>query len=178
GALCLHDLVRARARRSPNAPALLAPGRPALGYARLQAHLDETMARLKAFGIGRDDCVAIALPNGPELAVALLAVSATAVAGLVNPDGSPDEAASLLARLEPKALITEAGLDTPVRRIAKMSGLPVMELSPTREAEAGLFVLRGHPVFRPPPIVLSQAAAVALMLPTAGSRVVPLTHAA
>ena len=60
------------------APAIRAPGRPALSYAGLRDLTAATIARLNAIGIGRNDRVAIVLPNGPEMAAAFIAIGAGA----------------------------------------------------------------------------------------------------
>ena len=50
--------------------ALSAPGRKALTYDGLRAHVANTIQRLAELGVGRNDTVAIVLPNGPEMASA------------------------------------------------------------------------------------------------------------
>ena len=54
---------------------LLAPGRAPLTYGRLRQHIDDVVQTLHAMGVGRHDRVALVLPNGPEMAVAFLAVA-------------------------------------------------------------------------------------------------------
>ncbi len=49
------------------------------------------VAALNTMGIGRNDRVAIALGNGPELAVTFLAVAAGATSAPINPAYSADE---------------------------------------------------------------------------------------
>ena len=67
------------------APALLAPSRPALSFAGLQRLADDTIAALNGLGIGRNDRVAIVLPNGPEMAAAFVAIGAGATTAPLNP---------------------------------------------------------------------------------------------
>ena len=59
--------------------------RPALTHAALRRHMAATTAALNGFGIGRHDRVAIVLPNGPEMATALLCVAAGATTAPLNP---------------------------------------------------------------------------------------------
>ena len=54
----------------PGDPAIGAPGRASLTYAELQELATDTVRRLNALGVGRNDRVAIVLPNGPEMAAA------------------------------------------------------------------------------------------------------------
>jgi non-ribosomal peptide synthetase component F len=65
-----------KAKRIPDAPAILAPGRAPLTYGRLSQHMDNVESMLRATGIGRRDQVAVVLSNGPEMAVAVLTVAA------------------------------------------------------------------------------------------------------
>ncbi|MEO1001231.1 MAG: AMP-binding protein, partial [Pseudomonadota bacterium] len=71
--------------------AILAPGRPELGYAALAGVVDGAAAELAGAGIGPGDAVAIVLPNGPEMAVAFLAVASVATAAPLNPAYTEEE---------------------------------------------------------------------------------------
>ena len=62
--------------RGADAPAILAPDRAPLTFGELRKLASETVARLNALGIGRNDRVAIVLPNGPEMAAAFVAIGA------------------------------------------------------------------------------------------------------
>ena len=66
----LKDLLAAGADA---ASAISAPSRPPLTFAALRALIGSTIARLNALGIGRNDRVAIVLPNGPEMATCYVA---------------------------------------------------------------------------------------------------------
>ncbi len=63
--MTLHDLLQTGA---DEAIAIAAPGRAPLDYRALRALVAATTASLNAGGIGRNDRVAIVLPNGPEMA--------------------------------------------------------------------------------------------------------------
>ena len=78
--LSLLDLLRVRAAQAPRALALLAPRRQPLTYSALLLQVEQTVARLRALGVGLQDRVALVLPNGPELAVAVLATASAATA--------------------------------------------------------------------------------------------------
>ena len=77
GAATVAGLLAARARQRPDAPAILAPDRPPLSYAALHDRVGALTAALAAAGVGVGDRVALLMPEGPELAVALLAIRAT-----------------------------------------------------------------------------------------------------
>jgi len=63
--LCLPHLLEYQAKRLPDAPAILAPGRAPLSYGRLYQHVKQMARTLRTMGIGRHDRVAVVLPNGP-----------------------------------------------------------------------------------------------------------------
>ena len=71
--------------------AIAAPGRHGLTFAALRAHAAKTVVQLNARGIGRNDRVAIVLPNGPEMASAFLTIGAGATTAPLNPGYREDE---------------------------------------------------------------------------------------
>jgi acyl-CoA synthetase (AMP-forming)/AMP-acid ligase II len=174
--LCLPHLLEHQARRIPDAPAILAPGRAPLTYDRLYQHIDEMERRLRAMGIGRHDRIAVTLPNGPELAVAILAVAASAACAPLNPAYGAGEVDRYFADLHPRALITLAGSDSPARRVALSRGVRVIELSTASDLVAGLFTLTGDQECAPSDEPVS-ASDTAMLLPTSGttarSKIVP-----
>ena len=78
GSRPMHAVPADRAGATPGDIAILAPGRRPLTYGRLRGHIHEVVTTLKGMGVGRNDRVALVLPNGPEMAAAFLAVSAAA----------------------------------------------------------------------------------------------------
>ena len=64
--------------------------RKPLTHARLHSFICEQV-RFSDFGIGRNDRVAILLPNGPELAVAFVAVLSYCTCAPLNPASTPQE---------------------------------------------------------------------------------------
>ena len=70
----MHQVLKALlSAGADGAPALSAPGRQPLSFASLRALIDDTLAALNGIGIGRNDRVAIVLPNGAEMASCFLA---------------------------------------------------------------------------------------------------------
>ncbi len=179
--MSVYALLKDRAQATPEAIAMVAPGREPLTYGRLLAAVDGAVDALNEFGVGRNSRVAIVLPNGPEMALAFLAVSACATSMPLNPAYRARELDALLAQLRASALIVPVGFDTPAVAVAREHGIPVIRLAPRPEAAAGVFALEGAhaspPVSRGP----SSDDDVALILSTSGttarSKVVPLTHA-
>ena len=123
--------------------AILAPGRAPLTYRGLYQHVEKAGRALRATGIGRGDRVAVVLPNGPEMAVAILTVAANATCAPVNPAYGAEELGRYFADLRPRTLITKCGIDSPARHVALSRGIRVVELSIASDAEAGLFTLTG-----------------------------------
>lgn len=178
---CLARLFEYHAEHTPEAPAILAPGRAPLTYGRLYQHIDGMRRALRAMGIGHRDRIVVVLPNGPEMAVAVFGVAAIGACAPLNPAYGSEELDRYLADLRPRALITLAGLDSPARRAALSHGIRVIELSTASHAEAGLFALREDQGSAPSGEPVRGADDVALLLPTSGTtsrpKIVPLTHA-
>jgi amino acid adenylation domain-containing protein len=182
GSSLLH-LIEEHAERTPEAAAILAPGRGPLTYGRLTRHIVDVVRALNALGVGRHDRVAMVIPDGPDMAVASLAVAAGATCVPFNPGYTAREFEAHFDRLPCHALLIPAGAASPAVAVAKARGMRVLELIPAREA--GLFTLcGGMPDGQPPPRDVTPGVAepddIALLLHTSGTaarpKVVPLTH--
>ena len=117
--------------------AIGAPDRLPLTYDALCALTSQTRAALNGLGIGRNDRVAIVLPNGPEMAAAFIAVSASATAAPLNPAYRADDFRFYLEDLNAKALILGESDDSPARAAAKELGIAILALSADASAPAG-----------------------------------------
>jgi acyl-CoA synthetase (AMP-forming)/AMP-acid ligase II len=174
----LYDLLQGHAQRFAEVAAILAPDCAPLRYRRLYRHIDDIGRTLRGKGIGRDDRLAVLMPNGPELAVAIVAVAANAACASINPAYAAEELDRYFADLKPRALILPAGVDGPARRVARARDLPVFDLTPTGEA-AGLFTLAGTAAGKPSSDPIGPGT-TALFLFTSGTtsrpKIVPLTH--
>jgi acyl-CoA synthetase (AMP-forming)/AMP-acid ligase II len=88
GASCcatVLDVLRPFASACSDVPALDAFDRSPLTYRPLLAVVFDIVRALRGRGLEKRDTVAIVLPDGPDLATAFLAVSATAIAAPLNP---------------------------------------------------------------------------------------------
>ena len=94
--------------------ALAAPGQQALTYNELRAQLEYTATRLNDLGVGRNDPVAIVLPNGPEMASAFICIGAAATTAPLNPAYRGEEFDFYLEDLQPKILVVADDTDSPV----------------------------------------------------------------
>ncbi len=124
-----------------DAPALTAPGRPALTHGGLRAQVHATVAALNARGIGRGDRVAIVLANGPEMASCFIACASAVTSAPLNPAYRADEFEFYLSDLNAKALIVEADSTSPAIEVAKKLGVRLLNLVVAPGAPAGVFSL-------------------------------------
>jgi acyl-CoA synthetase (AMP-forming)/AMP-acid ligase II len=171
------------ARGAETAPAIGAPGRPALSYGGLRALAARTVASLNALGIGRGDRVAIVLPNGPEMAAAFVAIAAGATTAPLNPAYLDNEFDFYLGDLRARALVVLQGFETPVRAAAARRGVPILELVPNPDGPAGDFSLLAPDGLGATPALagFAEDEEEALVLHTSGTtsrpKIVPLRHA-
>ena len=96
-----------------DAPAIGAPERDAMDYAGLRGLADKTVTRLNELGVGRNDRVAIVLPNSSEMAAAFVAIGCGATTAPLNPAYRQEEFDFYLDDLDAKALVVEEGSDSP-----------------------------------------------------------------
>ncbi|WP_329172274.1 non-ribosomal peptide synthetase [Streptomyces sp. NBC_01477] len=187
----LDLLLREHGERRPVAPAILAPGLPALTYGALRRQADRTAQALASAGVGRDDRVAVALPGGPDAAVALVTVACAAVVAPLDPAGKAREFDALFADMDITALVVRRGADTLAAAVARAQGRLVIELVPVPGGAAGEFDLvpgtsalpAGHDPATPATPVDSPAgsgADTAFLMHTSGTtgrpKLVPQTH--
>jgi acyl-CoA synthetase (AMP-forming)/AMP-acid ligase II len=125
----LHDLVRAHAQSTPSAPALGTPSGRFLTYDQLVQEIDAIRADLNGFGIGRDDRVALVLPNGLDMAVAFLGVTAAATCAPLNPAYRAAEFEFYLSDLGAKGLITNDP-SSPAVEVARKLKLEIVRVGP------------------------------------------------
>ena len=133
------------ARGRDTAVAIAAPDRDPLTYGALRRQLDDTLATLRALGVGRQDTVAIVLPNGPEMAAAFVSIGSGATTAPLNPAYRAEEFEFFLSDLGARLLVLEQGADTPARGVAERLGVAVAELVVPPDAAAGIFTLGGQP---------------------------------
>jgi len=137
------------ADKPSDAPVFGAPSRGDLNFGDLRDQASAITGALNGLGIGRGDRVAIVLPNGPEMASAFVCIGAGATTAPLNPAYRQEEFDFYLSDLNAKALVVEAGADTPARDAAAARGVPVLELESGAGSPAGTFTLSGEPVGDP-----------------------------
>ena len=161
------------------APAIGAPERPSLTHKSLRELATRTVEGLNAMGIGRNDRVAIVLPNGPEMAAAFIAIACGATTAPLNPAYRAEEFDFYLSDLNAKALVIQDGMESPARAIAAARNIPVVTL--LRGETAGDFTLKADGMTAAPALGgRAQADDIALVLHTSGTtsrpKIVPLSQ--
>ena len=162
------------------APALVSPGREPLTYDALRHLIARVRTELHASGAGRSTRIALHIANGPVMAAAFLAVSATGTAAPMNPALRRNECDFHLADTRAVALVTTADADGPAVAAAKARGIAVVRLHED-PGTAGGFSVQGPSRPRPSDTGPAGEHDVALVLHTSGTtarpKLVPLTHA-
>jgi len=172
----LPDLLNARDDADI---ALAGEGVDAMSYGGLRRLCGATASQLASHGIGRNDRVAIVLENGPVMASAFVTIAACATTAPLNPAYRAEEFRFYLSDLRAKALIMQAGDDSPARSVAAELGVPVIDLTADAAAPAGSFTL-SHGAGSLEAGTAPMPDDIALILHTSGTtsrpKIVPLTQ--
>ena len=131
----LYDLLVSCADTFPESVAISAPERKGLTYRQLLATIQNAANTFRALGIGRNNRIAIVLPNGPEMAAAFLAVTACATSAPLNPFYRAEEFDFYLSDLKAKALIVQSEEDSAAAAVAKRRNIPIIELIPPLQSK-------------------------------------------
>ncbi|MBI1354911.1 MAG: amino acid adenylation domain-containing protein [Acidobacteria bacterium] len=177
---CLHRWIEQYAEAAPHAPFLLSERGEALCYGELRDWIGVLARELRGFGVGGSDCVAVALPDGPELALAALGVSSAAVCAPLYRLQPAAEAEACLRELGARAVLVRPGETGGVVAAARALGLAVLEAVGDGGAP-GAFRLAGAKSAEPASGGLLEPHDAALALYTSGTesrpRLVLLTQA-
>ncbi len=140
----LVRLLEQHARERPRAEALRAPSQPPLTYGELAGHVERVSGLLAGRGFGREDRIALALPDEAATVTALLSVTAVAIAAPL-PIGLPlHEARQVLSGLGARAIAVPQRSSVPAAAAARELGIEVLELESRPSGPAGLFDLHGR----------------------------------
>jgi acyl-CoA synthetase (AMP-forming)/AMP-acid ligase II len=172
----LIDLLRGA---DPAATALSAPGRPPLTHGALRELIGDSLRWLNARGIGRNDRVAIVLPNGPEMAACFIACASGVTSAPLNPAYRAEEFEFYLSDLNARALIVEQGSTSPAVAVAQKLGVALIWLQPGEAA--GAFSLQADlPLQAPVAGGTASMDDVSMLLHTSGTtsrpKIVPLSQ--
>ena len=163
-----------------DATAIAAPGTAVLTYRGLRAQVGRTIDSLNGFGIGRNDRVAIVLPNGPDMATAFIGVASGATAAPLNPTYKADELEFYMSDVHAKALVVEAGSASPAIDVGRKLGMKIIVLHPEPARGAGAFSLACEGTSGDCLKSYAEADEIALILHTSGTtsrpKIVPLSQ--
>jgi acyl-CoA synthetase (AMP-forming)/AMP-acid ligase II len=109
---------------APASPAILAPGRPPLSYSALLRSIAELRVQFAGAGLVNGHRVALALPDGPDFLVTLLAATAFGPCAPLDPSASRQEYQGYFSQLRASSLITTGSAIS----AAKAQGMRVIEL--------------------------------------------------
>ncbi|HEX2078883.1 MAG TPA: amino acid adenylation domain-containing protein, partial [Longimicrobium sp.] len=124
GESCLHELVEAQVRRTPDATALVFEGEP-LTYAELNRRANRLAHHLRSLGVGPDARVGLCLERSLEMMVGLLAVLKAGGAYVpLDPAYPAERLAYMLADSDPAVVLSQREL----RDRIGSTGAPVLEL--------------------------------------------------
>src|SRR5580693_2057695 len=132
-----------RASQTPDAIALLAPGRDALTYKQFWTQLQTSRNSLAGFGVKTGDVIALALPGGLEFITSFLAAASVGACAPLDPGLTEGECRFCLTRLGAQSLIVlRDNLSGNATSAARSLGIRIVAIDPP----AGTFELAdaGH----------------------------------
>jgi oxalate---CoA ligase len=139
--LTVADWFASVVARRGDAPALQGIDTEALGYRSLHDQIVRAGDALHGWGLGRQDVVLIAVPDGPAALWAFLAVSRVATAFPVPVHDQPEEYARLVDLVNAKAIVMEERPNSPLAALARERDLTLVHLVAERFATRGGFRL-------------------------------------
>jgi acyl-CoA synthetase (AMP-forming)/AMP-acid ligase II len=139
----IEQLIVVSVRDHADRSALVAPGRADLTYGDLGRQIDATRQWLAHAGYGRGHRVAVALPNSPEVALAIVAIMCSATCAPINDELTQDDLERLLASMRIDALVAPDGVPSAAADAAQRLGIEVIGLRGRTEGPAGMFDLIG-----------------------------------
>jgi len=137
----IYSIITQIAEKTPDAIAIEAPRRLPITYAGLLKHVIDVSTELRRIGLKREDRVGVVLPNGPEMAITLLATCTTTVSAPLNPIYQRHEFENYLSDLNIKLLILQDGTASPARLAAESKGIPVLEMTINNQTTSGHYQL-------------------------------------
>lgn len=176
----IRGMIQVVSSGCPTGSALEDVDNRSCNYGQLIEQIDYVGRKLRSWGIGRSDRVAVVLPNGCDMAVAFLGVSSNAVCAPLNPAYRTEEFEFYLNDLGARAIVIQSGESLEARDVADRLDVTVIELDSSEAEYPGGFKLRSSVT---PGEALTQNASendVAMVLHTSGTtsrpKQVPLTH--
>jgi acyl-CoA synthetase (AMP-forming)/AMP-acid ligase II/thioesterase domain-containing protein len=136
----IYSLISEKSNKQPESVAIKGIQGNPLTYKDLKEQLDYTQNLFQKNGIQQNDCVAVILNNGPEMATTFLTTASTTKCAPLNPNYKHKEYKFYLTDLQPKALIIEKNTETPAIKIARELNIKIFYLK-SNEDKAGAYTL-------------------------------------
>jgi oxalate---CoA ligase len=128
-----------RAQAAPLSTAVCAPGREALTYSGLWNEVQGISEALRQAGVQPQEVVAVALPSGPELLTAVLAITFECACAPLDLSWTNEEYRAYLPRLGASTLVVEQGSHSPLVEIARELRMRLVHVRILYDAPAGVF---------------------------------------
>lgn len=165
-----------RAVQTPNAPALLSPGRDPLTYSAFRNSIQSLRAELPKAGLIPGQSIATVLPNGPDFITAVVASTGLGACALLDPALTRQEFELFFQRLRAPVLLTMQGFETAAVAAATSLGMRVIRLEFASDYRLKSLVSEGEPLLRD--VRVSEACLLMFTSATTGrSKLIPLTTA-
>lgn len=165
------------AERTPDAIALLSPGRAPIAYHELYDETARVAAALGALGLGSQDAIALIVPEGPALCMVLLAAMSIGIAVPLVWPGPEPEYRRALANRRVRAVVAAAEAADVVRRCVGAARPDA--ITEGRWSSGGLQVWVADSRGRDPsdPVGMEACAAILRSSGTTGRpKLIPRTH--
>jgi oxalate---CoA ligase len=152
-------------------PALIVPDTgEVLTHAQVASQVEALVQRLAGLGVGRGDRVALCLPNGPDVVLLLLAVTALgAAAAPLNPAYTEAEFSFYLTDIEPRLLLIPASGAAAATAAAAAAGTAVTGVQAQADGPPDLLDANGSAAQRSQGVTEGGPDDVALVLHTSGT---------
>jgi len=130
-------VIRHYAGLRPDHPAIVSSGFAPLSYRELQYQVTEVRAALRRAGFGQGARIAVAMPNGPQTALAIIAVSCSAASIPLNPRQTLHEIEKCLVAARLDAVLLMKGEESAARQAAEAAGMTIIEATPAKAGVLG-----------------------------------------
>jgi acyl-CoA synthetase (AMP-forming)/AMP-acid ligase II/thioesterase domain-containing protein/acyl carrier protein len=174
--------IQRHSERRPDHAALISSGFMPLSYRELQCLIEEVRAALRLAGFSRSARIVIAMPSGPQAALAIIAVACSAVSIPLDPRLSSREMEICLTALRPDAVLLKKGSDSAARQAAEFKGLAIIEATQSKDSTLGFSIveLQSNAAASPNEPDEPDPDAPAFILQTSGTaaeaKLVPFSH--
>jgi acyl-CoA synthetase (AMP-forming)/AMP-acid ligase II len=131
----IKDIIYNYALTQPDRPAIVSIDKAPLTYAHLQQQIEEIGAQLRRGGFSSEARIGVALLDGPEAIVAIMAVACHAAAVPINNSLGTDELWQLFEQASLDAIVL-THMSTPlIRNVANELKIAVIEAFPDEGEE-------------------------------------------